>query len=99
MKVFATVILICFLTSSLYAASNHYFFTGVVNGIADNTITVSGRAFQFAPKVEVFSQERGKGGNFNEVKSRIGNVSSGTPVILRIEGAMVNRIVIEEWKK
>jgi hypothetical protein len=99
MKMFAAAVIFFSLACPLHAASNHYYFTGVVNSISSDTITVSGRLFRFAPKVEVVSQERSSRGNFQERNSRIGNVSSGTPVIVRVEGAMVNRITIEEWKR
>lgn len=99
MKILVIVVFFCFFSIPLYAASNHYFFTGVVSRVTDETITVNGRLFQFAPKIEVVSQEKSSTGNFQEKKSRLGNVSSGTPVIVRVEGAMVNRITIEEWKR
>jgi Ni,Fe-hydrogenase III small subunit len=99
MNAFIISFLTCLLSLPVLAASNHFFFTGVVSSVSSNSITVNDRQFMFAPKVEVVVQERAAQGNFQEKKSRMGSVSAGTPVIVRIEGAMVNQIIIEEWKR
>ncbi len=99
MKIIVIATLLGLLALSAFAASNHYFFTGKVVEVSDRSITVANRVLPFAQKVAVVVHERSASGNFEEKKSRISYVTPGTPVIVRVEGAMVNQIIIEEWKR
>jgi len=98
MKVIMTVLLVLIFSLPVQARSKHYFFNGIVQNISGNNINVGGREFPLSYKIKVLSQTQNKGA-FTEHKAHLSDVYRGLSVTVRVDGASVNQIVIEEWKK
>ncbi|MSM40819.1 MAG: hypothetical protein GJT30_14485 [Geobacter sp.] len=98
MRVVIILFLLLVVGLPVQARSKHYFFNGLVRSISDSSINVDGREFPLAYKIQVLSQTQNKGA-FTEHKAQLSDVYRGLSVTVRVEGASVNQIVIEEWKK
>jgi len=98
MRVVIILFLLLVVGMPVQARSKHYFFNGLVRNISGNNINVGGREFPLAYKIQVLSQTQNRGA-FTEHKAHLSDVYRGISVTVRVEGAAVNQIVIEEWKK
>lgn len=98
MRVVILVFLLIVISMPVQARSKHYFFNGIVRNISETSINVGGREFPLAYKIQVLSQTQDRGA-FTEHKAHMSDIYRGLSVTVRVEGAAVNQIMIEEWKK
>lgn len=85
-------------SSKMALASAVYHFTGRVSLFDGKTIRVEGKEFSVKSRA-VFLKHSLRNGAFFEEKIRSSDVRTGDSVVLHIDGTIVDKIIVEEWKR
>ncbi len=92
------VVMMVFGGSAVAADSAMYHFSGRVVAFEDQKITVDQRQFYVAPRCS-FERHSKRNGAFFVDKASARNVYVGNNVTVRVNGTIVDQIMIEEWKR
>lgn len=79
-------------------SSSHYYVTGKVTSISHSEITVAGVRCNLARKVRVIVREK-TGDSIYERTATLSAVSSGHDATVRVNGNVVDEIIIERWTR
>lgn len=79
-------------------SSSHFYVTGKVTNISQSEITVAGVRCHLARKVRVIVREK-SGDSINERTATLSAVSSGYDATVRVDGNVIDEIIIERWTR
>jgi len=80
------------------APSSHIYVNGRISHISNSSITVAGVQCHLAKKVRVLVRDK-RNNSFYEYPSTTSSVSTGSVATVRIDGNVVDEIIIERWTR
>lgn len=100
LKLIPTVLLLAtFLPAAVQAASQAvYYFTGRVSSFDSKRIVADGKEFLILDRCVYLKHTRHNKAMFED-KARPGDLRTGDSVVLHVNGTVVDKIIIEEWKR
>lgn len=70
-----------------------YYINGAIEYATDNSIRLNGNTYTLSPKVIIRAHEK-HGNSLYEVPGKMSEVTTGTPVYLRIEGTTIYEVIV-----
>lgn len=75
-----------------------YYYTGRVSSFSDNTIALENNRYLIKHNAVYLKHVKRKDA-FYEEKSRASQLRIGDSVVLHVNGTIVDKVIIEEWKR
>jgi hypothetical protein len=79
-------------------SSSHIFINGRITFLSSSDIVVAGVPCHLAKKVRVIVRDK-KNDSFYEYPVTLSSLSTGSAVTVRVDGNVVDEIIIERWSR
>lgn len=93
-----SMLILLFVGAQFTGAAAVYYLNGRVDSFDGQSIIISGSRFLVKEKAAYFRHVSRAGSLFEE-KARKSDVRIGNAVIIHVDGTIVDKIIIEEWKR